>query len=321
MRNSIAYTRAYAGLVLVSSLLVGNSECAVDLSDTLRWSVSPDRQSIPPGGAAIFTLTVASKTNINAEVSFTIQGVPSNWSATFDPQVLPDTATTSVLTIQAPAEAEPGFYDFLVSATEAGGATIQNSVEVIIDSSGGAPDFALEVEPLEHDFSSGDFAPTFTYYIRPLNDFDGNVDISVTGFAPPLELSSDVTPPTLSFADGAGKGGTFVVGRTSRNAPFEITLVVSAVSGGLTHSRSIVVRGQAATGGCCTGGNCSVMTRAQCTAVEGIYLGDDAPCSATACANTGACCLGTQCIVTTFLQCIGQDGLFQGLGSTCAECP
>ncbi len=45
----------------------------------------------------------------------------------------------------------------------------------------------------------------------------------------------------------------------------------------------------AAVGACCTGTDCDPMTAAECAALGGLYLGDNVPCTGSACANNDAC--------------------------------
>ncbi len=78
------------------------------------------------------------------------------------------------------------------------------------------------------------------------------------------------------------------------------------------------------TGACCLpGGNCSVLTPAECAAQSGSYQGDSTTCTPNPCQQpTGACCLadGT-CTVLTSAACASQDGAYQGDGTTCSPNP
>jgi hypothetical protein len=78
-------------------------------------------------------------------------------------------------------------------------------------------------------------------------------------------------------------------------------------------------------GSCCTGFSCQVVTKAECTGLNGAYGGDDTSCEPNPCDPAGACCASSgDCTDTTLSLCLDGGGFFQSLGSNCAqilECP
>lgn len=79
----------------------------------------------------------------------------------------------------------------------------------------------------------------------------------------------------------------------------------------------------AATGACCVGEVCSVMTEAACHTAGGTYLGDYTTCDDNPCAApppptpTGACCIDGRCSVLTEAACIVAGGTYMGDNVTC----
>jgi hypothetical protein len=78
-------------------------------------------------------------------------------------------------------------------------------------------------------------------------------------------------------------------------------------------------------GSCCTGFICQVVTKAECTGLNGAYGGDDTICEPNPCDPAGACCASSgDCTDTTLSLCLDGGGFFQSPGSSCAqilECP
>lgn len=74
------------------------------------------------------------------------------------------------------------------------------------------------------------------------------------------------------------------------------------------------------TGACCTDGDCTVTTEADCA---GTYQGDGTTCDDVDCgtATSGACCVGTDCSIETPFDCTGLGGTYQGDDTTCSPNP
>lgn len=232
-----------AAAVAVVLLAVAAGCGSSSIFSYFSWSLTPDRQSIAPGGEAVFNVTVESKENINAQVALRVEGLPSDWTARFDTQPLPDTATGTMLTVRPPNNVELGTYSFTVFAAEAGGNESSRSAEIIVETSQGQPDFTLELDPAELTLQAGGSTPTLTYFTRPLNGFAGTVTVSVSGLTDDLVISSPPTPQTYPIGgDRGGAGGTFVL-RYQPQPPVQspVDVVVTATSGNIVHSRTLRV--------------------------------------------------------------------------------
>jgi hypothetical protein len=74
------------------------------------------------------------------------------------------------------------------------------------------------------------------------------------------------------------------------------------------------------TGACCVGEDCSEVTRDECAAMQGDYLGDGTNCGPpNPCLPppTGACCVGEECSVVTEVECADMMGEYLGDGTDC----
>ena len=237
-------------VILAFAPLAGCAENPIGPGSTqssFTWKVTPGAAgvlTVTRGTTGTFTIRLDSKVNINSDVSFAVSGnLPPNSTATFAPQRLPSTGRDAALAIQTSAQTPLGTYSFKIIATEIGLGTYEETVRVDVISAVGANDFLLELDPL--DITLSDFGGrTIGYYIRPINDFSGTVDISVEGIEvppAPVVLRTSVSLPQLTFARGdGGQGGTFVIALAQRDVfPQTWRLTVRAASGAIVHTATL----------------------------------------------------------------------------------
>ncbi|MGH9644166.1 MAG: hypothetical protein ACRD3Q_17310 [Terriglobales bacterium] len=97
--------------------------------------LNPPVQSVAPGNAASYQVTVAPQAGFGDTVSFSVAGLPPNTSAVFDPPAV--TASGSALmTITSTAAASPGAYSLSISA--AGSSGLSHSVAGVFNLVGGS---------------------------------------------------------------------------------------------------------------------------------------------------------------------------------------
>jgi len=230
------------GLLAAVAIFVAVGACTTDSNtDQLKWELSPSRGEIAIGGAAPFTITVESKANINSDLELTT--TPVNGIVSSLPASVTSTASTIEGSFYAAPGIEPGAYSIDVNVREEGTEYgLPQTFLLTVSQGGDAPDFSLEVDPIETTVNV-ETGRTFTFYVRPLNGFSGTVAIALTGLTDDLELAQALTPPTLDFPPASGgKGGTFVL-RYQPTPPVTspVVLTVTATAGSLSHSRTITL--------------------------------------------------------------------------------
>jgi hypothetical protein len=229
--------RTGAAWAALASLSAALPACDVPVSPSaLDWTISPRETTVRPGAAAVFTITIRSKANINAAVDLKISDLPAGLMPSFTSMRLPDTAATATLTIETAPGVEPGTYSFDVSAAEVGGSQSTEQVQLSLSASEG-PDISLEVDPIEFYLAPDAGAMTFTYYVRPLNGFRGVVSMTLSAVPFELILDQALTPTSLTI--GGGAGGTFVLRRRGVADRAFVDLTVTASSGALVRTRRI----------------------------------------------------------------------------------
>jgi uncharacterized membrane protein len=124
---------------------------------------------------------------------------------------------------------------------------------------------------------------------------DGSVVIGHTGFVGAWMVTIDTVD--VCIGDFAPPGGDGMVDAS------DLAVVLGAWGGaagdltgdGTTDASDLaVILGEwgscaPTTGACCLGDSCSILTEAECASVKGAYLGNNVPCTASACVNNDAC--------------------------------
>jgi hypothetical protein len=229
--------RGGAAWVAVAFLTAALPACEAPLApDSLQWTISPAQATVRPGEAAVFTITIHTKANINADVDLRVADLPAGLVPSFTSMRLADTASTATLTVQASPGMPIGTYSFAVTAAEVGGAQSSEPVQLSVSTSD-ALDITLEVDPLEFFLAPNGLGKTFTYFVRPVNGFRGVVSVSLSAVPVELILDQPLTPASITL--GGGGGGTFVLRRRGvADRPFA-DLTVTAASGNLVRTRRV----------------------------------------------------------------------------------
>lgn len=224
---------------MVAAWIIGG--CTTSPDDRLKWTFGEDHGQIALGETLDFTIEVASKQDINSDLELTSSGAAGIVTT------LPPTVTSTVSTIHgsfyAEPSAEPGAYPIGINVREKGaGYGLEKTFLLTVTEGGTAPDFSLEVDPIESAlaFETG---KTMAFYVRPLNDFTGAVSLSLSGVTDDVQLLSDLTPPSLEF-DGTtgGAGGTFVIAyHPMPPVVSPVVLTLTATSGSISHSRTMTL--------------------------------------------------------------------------------
>ncbi|MBI2300739.1 MAG: hypothetical protein HYU66_17660 [Armatimonadetes bacterium] len=235
--------RRLGALAVTVGLIAAYAGCGDHLTGSIfSWTVTPYGRIVEPGGQAVFAINVASKVDINAGVAFAVRGLPAGATADISPPELPSGAQDATATITVPADTELGTYPLIFTATEAGQRPIDSVWrDLIVENAAGQPDFSLEIGPtnLVLDVAGGQ---SCDFKLWPRNNFVGTVDVSLEGLTDDLELAPAPTPSSLTIGPvGATSGGFVLLFRANGAVQSPVVLTFRAVSGAITHTRTITV--------------------------------------------------------------------------------
>lgn len=183
---------------------------------------SPASQTITAGGGTPYTATVGAIAGFSDVVAFSVSGLPSGASATFNPASVTGSGS-STMSVTTSTSTPSGTYKLTITGTSG---TLVHSTTVNLAVN---PDFTISVSPTTHTVSRGASAG-YTVTITAVNGFAGTVNLSVAG------LGSRVTA-TFNPTAVAGSGTSILRLVTTSNATKGTrTFTITGVSGGLSHS-------------------------------------------------------------------------------------
>jgi hypothetical protein len=192
-------------------------------------SATPASNSVSPGLSAGYTVNVTSTGGFSGQVGFTVGGLPTGASATFNPNSVTGSGSSS-LTVSTTSSTPLGTYQLTITATS-GNLVHTASVNLVVSA---AADFSLSATPSSLTVtrkSSG----KYTISVSALNGFSGSVVLSVSGL--PSRTSSSFNPSSI-----AGSGNSALTISPNKQAQIgTYQLVITGSSGNLNHSANVTL--------------------------------------------------------------------------------
>lgn len=193
--------------------------------------VGPLNTVLVPGSTVSFTLTLTPLYGFSGDVTLGATDLPNGITPSYSPVTVHGGNGVATVTLTAASNLPLGTYSFTLSGNS-GTLTHRSTIAVTVNSSPG--DFGGTVSPDIQNIAQGGVA-LYPVTIVPSGGFTGSVVLSVSN------LPSGVTA-TFSQNPVTGGSGTSNLTITTSNAtpePQVYTPVITAVSGILSHSRSV----------------------------------------------------------------------------------
>jgi hypothetical protein len=192
-------------------------------------SASPASQSVVAGTNTSYSVTITPTNGFNAAVSLSVGGLPSGANGTFSPnnQVM----TSSTLSVTTITGTTPGSYPLTITGTS-GTLTHTTSVTFTVTAPPLA-DFSLSASPSSQMVSRHGGSVMYGVTITPSNGFTGTVTLSVSGFPSRASAGFSANPATTS--------STLTVSTSNGTTAGSYTLVITGVSGSLTHTTTVTL--------------------------------------------------------------------------------
>src|SRR5437773_1930116 len=134
-------------------------------------SATPASQAVSPGGSTSYTATVTAGAGFSGTVSFSLSGLPSGATASFNPGSVTSSGST---TLSVSAGTTPaGSYPLTIAGTSG---SLTHTVNVTLVVNG---DFSIKVTPASLTIGPGE-SGTYTVTIAAGPGFSGTVDLSVS---------------------------------------------------------------------------------------------------------------------------------------------
>jgi thermitase len=195
-------------------------------------SASPVSQSAVQGSQATYTVTVTPSGGFNGTAGFSVSGLPSGATGTFNPASVTATGT-STLTVTTINSTPTGTYALTITGTS-GTLTHTTAVTLVVTSAAPTPDFSLSASPTSQTVVRG-MSAAYTVTVTPSGGFNGTVGFSVSG------LPSGATG-TFNPASVTASGTSILTVTTINSTPTKTyTLTIKGTSGGSTKTAAVTL--------------------------------------------------------------------------------
>jgi len=192
-------------------------------------SATPSSQSVVPGGSVGYTATVAAGTGFTGTVDFSISGMPSGASASFNPASVTGSGST-ILSVLTTAATPAGSYPLTITGTS--GVVVHSAIVTLVVSVAG--DFSISMTPAIRTIGRG-ASTTYSVSIVATPEFSGTVNLSADGV--PKFVAANFSPTSVV------QSGISVLTVTTRKQTKtgNVTLSITGTSGSLVHSTNITL--------------------------------------------------------------------------------
>jgi len=193
--------------------------------------VAPLNSILVPGGSVSFTITLTPLYGFSGDVTLGITDLPTGITPSYSPVTVKGGNGTATITLTAASTVALGNYNVTLSGNS-GTLTHSTTVPVSVNSSIG--DFGGTIQPNIQNIAQGGTA-VYPITITPSGGFTGSVVLSVSGLPAGTTASFSQNP----INGGSGSSNLTITTSSSTPEPQVSSPTVTAVSGILSHSRSI----------------------------------------------------------------------------------
>ena len=193
---------------------------------------SPWSRTVVAGANAGYTLVIEPLNGYLGNVTIATGVLPTGVTAVFQPNNTIANSNGSVsLTLVTDPTTLPGTYTITLTATS-GNLTHSAPITLVVNAQAG--DFTGSIVPGSQTIGGGEVA-SYSIQVIPINNFVGDVTLSVSG-VPPM-ASASFTPPVVT----GGSGSTLLTITTAATTPIgKYVLTLTGTSGSLTHSANVI---------------------------------------------------------------------------------
>lgn len=244
-----AFSRAAgAALIAVAIASACGGDDGTSPSQTIEIAVSSSELTVGCGRTGSLTATVTRGGGFAGTVTVTVAGLPDDVTATLSPDVIPGSATTTIITILADDSAQPGSYPITVTATSDAGEATDTYMLVLVE----PPDFSIRFTTAA-DTVPRDFTASLYISITRTGGFSGEITFSLLN--PPPGISATFMGSSIELAvDKSTPLGTYTLtvaatspGIPTRTATMTLTVIPEYFLLSANPSSPTIARGASAT--------------------------------------------------------------------------
>src|SRR5439155_1270751 len=197
----------------------------VNPSPDFTLSALPASQTVTPGGATSYNVTISPTGGFSGQVTLSVSGLPGGGNGSFAPNPPGPSSTPS----RPSSDLTPtGTYTLTISGVS-GTLTHTTTVTLVVSL---PPDFTLSASPASQAVIQGG-ATSYNVTISPTGGFSGQVTLSVSGL--PSGGNGTFSP------NPASASSTLSVTTSASTPTGTYTLTITGVSGALTHTTTVAL--------------------------------------------------------------------------------
>ena len=224
--------------------------CSSTATADFSLAPSPISRTITQGDTASYDIKVSSQNGFSGDVNLSISAAtpcPLNATCTLSASTVtvPDGGdVTATLSVTNTGSTQVDTYSLTVDANDGGSLSHSTTVGLTVT---GAPDFTLDASPTTVTVTQGTTG-LFSVSVSPLNGFNSDVTLSVTGGCPtsPLNACAFNTSDVISGGNGSQ---SLNVATDSTTTAMTYDITISGTGGGVTHTTNVSLTVQAAAAG------------------------------------------------------------------------
>ena len=189
-------------------------------------TATPSSRKVPPGTGTTYSVSVTPSGGFNGTVNFSVSGLPSGATATFNPTSVTGSGS-STLSITTSSSTPPGNYSLTITATSG---NLTHTAKVSLQ----VADFSISASPSSQTVGRNS-QTTFTVSVAALGPFSGSVTFLVSGL--PARVTSSFVPTSVT-----GSGTTTLTITTKPKTPIgTYPLTIKGKAGILIHSTTVTL--------------------------------------------------------------------------------
>jgi hypothetical protein len=196
-------------------------------------SGSPSSQTVIQGSGTTYSVTVNPLNGYSKTVTLSVSGCPTGATCRISPSSVGTPYSPSTLTVATTSGTPGGNYNITISGTD-GTLTHTTSVSLVVT----APDFSISAGTSVETIKAGTSAK-YPVTLKPLNSFNGSVQLTVTGLPASSTGTFNPNPVTLTYP--VNSTSALTVATTKRTPAGTYTLTMTGTSGSLAHSVKVTL--------------------------------------------------------------------------------
>jgi hypothetical protein len=205
--------------------------CSGPTTPDFSISATPSSQTVVQGASTSYTVTVTPSGGFTGTVSFSVTGLPSGATASFNPTSV-NASGSSTMTVTTSSTTPPGNYPLTITGTS-GTLSHTTTVTLVVNSSA-STDFSITASPASQTVVLNS-STTYTVTVTPSGGFSGTVSFSVSGL--PFRATGNFNPGSVT-----GSGSSALTVATSRKTPRgTFTLTITGTSGTSAHTTTVTL--------------------------------------------------------------------------------